>query len=119
MEQAAQAAEKSREKNKPSRPLYEEFDSPDETWLARLTRAVEERRFNPVSQGGLSLSCYAWEACENSWQAIDKGVQLMPNKQAKTELFHAYTLSGLVDTILTDHARFHITWTPKDGQSLL
>ncbi|GAA5954373.1 hypothetical protein JCM8115_004566 [Rhodotorula mucilaginosa] len=93
MEQARQAAENSREKNKPNRPIYEKLDSPDDTWFARLMRAVEE--------------------------PIDKGVQLMPNKQAKTELFHAYTLSGLVDTILTDHAAFHITWTPKDGQSLL
>lgn len=87
-EQARRAAETSREKNKPSRPIYEKLDSPDDTWFARLMRAVEERRFDQVSRGGLSLSCYAWESCENSWQAIDKGVQMMPNKQAKTELFH-------------------------------
>jgi hypothetical protein len=48
MEQARQAAENSREKNKPNRPIYEKLDSPDDTWFARLMRAVEERRFDQV-----------------------------------------------------------------------
>ena len=118
MEQASQAAEKSREKNKPAQNVLQTLDSPEDTWFGRLMRTVEQGR-PMLSAGGLSLSCYAWEACERSWEAIDKGVQMMPNKQARTELFHAYTLSGIVDAILRDQSAFHITWTPKDEQSLL
>lgn len=116
MEQARRAAERSREKNKPSHPIYQKLDSPEDTWYARLMRAVNEGRFEPSGRG-LSLSCYAWEACEDSWQAIDKAVQILPNKQAKTELFHPRTLSGLADAILSDHAAFHITCASEDGHS--
>lgn len=78
MEQAAQAAEKSREKNKPAQNVLQTLDSPEDYWFGRLMRAVEQGR-PMLSAGGLSLSCYAWEACERSWEAIDKGVQMMPN----------------------------------------
>ncbi|GAA5979714.1 hypothetical protein JCM10908_003017 [Rhodotorula pacifica] len=120
MEQASQAAEKSREKNKPDRPNYGKLDSAADTWYAKLERAQREGRPPPTPLPvGLAISCLAWHNCESSWTEIDKGVQILPNKQAKTELFHPHTLSGLVDTILTDHAAFHITWMPKDGQPLL
>lgn len=119
MAQATQAAEKTCEKNKPDRKVFGTLESADETWCAEFECAQREGRPPPPSTARLNLSCFAWHNCEDSWKEIDAAVEMFPDKQAKTQLFHPFTLPGLVDTILSDHAAFHITWVPKDGKPLL
>ncbi|GAA5881167.1 hypothetical protein JCM3774_003994 [Rhodotorula dairenensis] len=113
MEQAKQAAEKTLEKNKPRQKIFGKLDSADDTWFAKLERAQREGRPPPPSTAGLNLSCFAWHKCEDSWKEIDAAVEVFPDKQAKTQVSHPFTLPGLVDTILSDHAAFHITWYIK------
>ncbi|POY76062.1 hypothetical protein BMF94_0785 [Rhodotorula taiwanensis] len=119
MEQARQAAATVSAKNAPARPNYNIMQSLDDAWYTKLERAIKSGQLPAHEVGlGMHLAMRSWQECEKGWKAIDNAIEILPDGSAKTDLFNPFTLSSLVETILTDQSGFHIGYSEKDAKSM-
>lgn len=119
MEQARQAAATVSAKNAPARPNYNIMQSLDDAWYTKLERAIKSGQLPAHEVGlGMHFAMRSWQECEKGWKVIDNAIEILPDGSAKTDLFNPFTLSSLVETILTDQSGFHIGYSEKDAKSM-